>query len=830
MVLTFIRIRKSLAVLGLVGLAIAGTGPVRAATGDAAAGSALQEVVVTATRREERLQDVAISLTVFSQEKLDAQGVRSIDDLTKLTPGLTFLRTGVSSTGNYNDESTDISIRGIDSGAGSSTTAIYIDDTPIQGRHIPFGAYNAFPQLFDLDRVEVLRGPQGTLFGAGAEGGAVRFLTPQPDLKKYSGYVRAELASTEGGDLGYELGGAVGGPVVDDVLGFRASASYRRDGGWVDRVAWTRPNPADPLSLPVYAGTTERRANWQETITARAALKWKISDAASVTPSVYYQRLQVADTGGYWATLSNPAGGTFRNGNVLKDPSTDPFWLASIKLDWDLGFGKLVSNTAYFSRDQHSVSDLTELSRALYASFGGLANIYPQPGDTQMSPFADTQNNFYQEIRLASSDANAPLTWSTGVYYAHTNENVSQTATDPTLDAEVFAFGGFHVCAPSPCLNNNSLTYITPVDRVVEKQIAVFGEVGFKFTDTLKATAGLRYSKIDSTSTVIQATNGNQLPLLSQVGSFSDKPVTPKLALTWQPDRDDLFYLSAAKGFRQGGANTAIFSGCSADAGLVGFPSPASGVVVPPPYTSDSLWSYELGAKNTLFNGRLQVNSSVFYIDWKNIQQLIYFPNCGYSFVANAGGAKSKGGEVELTVRPVSSLTLGLTVAYVDAYFTKTSCIGALTFDGTSCTGPTLPAGTIIKPALSSGDHLVGSPWTLLASAEYATQLSAFGGSSGYARVDYQHTSAQSDLLSTQDPKNAVIDTTIPGLPTTKNMNLRLGLRVRGLDVSVFANNLTNEHPQLFASRDVTVNSVDNLYYGRSVRPRTIGLTATYRY
>src|SRR6266478_3639812 len=162
--------------------------PAMAATGDAetAPNSGLEEIVVTATRREERLQDVPVSVMAFSQEKLDAQGLKNIDDLSRLSPGLNFQRNGMRSAGNYNDEGSDINIRGVDSTDGTSTTAIYIDDSPIQTRHIGFGSINAFPALFDLDRVEVLRGPQGTLFGAGAEGGVVRFLAPDPVLKKSS--------------------------------------------------------------------------------------------------------------------------------------------------------------------------------------------------------------------------------------------------------------------------------------------------------------------------------------------------------------------------------------------------------------------------------------------------------------------------------------------------------------------------------------------------------------------------------------------------------------------------------------------------------------------
>src|SRR6202795_4920419 len=183
-------------------------------------GSGLEEIVVTATRRTERLQDVPISVMAFSQEKLDAQGLKNIDDLSRLSPGLNFQRNGMSSAGNYNDEGSDINIRGVDSTAGASTTGIYIDDTPIQTRHIGFGSINAFPALFDLDRVEVLRGPQGTLFGAGAEGGVVRFIAPEPDVNKPNGYARADAATTDGGSPSYEGGAAFGAPIIDDVLAF----------------------------------------------------------------------------------------------------------------------------------------------------------------------------------------------------------------------------------------------------------------------------------------------------------------------------------------------------------------------------------------------------------------------------------------------------------------------------------------------------------------------------------------------------------------------------------------------------------------------------------
>jgi iron complex outermembrane recepter protein len=794
---------------------------------EAAAGGGLQEVVVTATRREERLQDVPISVSAFSQEKLDAQGLRSIDDLTRLTPGVVFERNGMGSAANYNDENSDINIRGIDSQAGTSTTGIYIDDTPVQSRHIGFGAVNVFPQLFDLDRVEVLRGPQGTLFGAGAEGGVVRFITPEPGLSHGSGYVRAEVASTKSGDASYELGAAAGGPIVDNVLGFRVSASFRRDGGWVDRVNYTlTPNPANPvLPTPVFSGVTGSDANWQQTATFRAALKWAPNDTLAITPSFYYQRLHINDTAAYWVGLSNPGADTFYNGNALTNPSTDPFWLAAVKVDWNLGFAQLTSNTSYLHRNQTSTSDYTQYLRATYAFFGLLPSIYPRPGDSGFAPFGDDQRNFYQEIRLASANAAARVVWNTGIFYSHLNENIPENIYDATLDAET----GGNVCSPTlPC--PGGLIYYGPVDRVIDKQVAAFGELSFRFTDTLKATAGLRVARVEFTGSTFEGGPFLGTPNAGINASASEHPLTPKAVVSWQPNRDNLYYASAAKGYRVGGVNVGVGNICGIDLQTLGLPTGADGMRhVPESFSSDSLWSYELGGKNTFLDHRLQINSSLFLIDWKNIQQNVYLPTCGEQFTANLGQVQSRGGDIDMLFRPVDSLMLELTVAYTDARFTKSSCAGALQFDAIvgKCTGIVNGVPSSAPPIVSEGDRLPGAPWSITAAAE---KTFAWQERHPYLRVDYQFTNAQTALLPIQDTRNALVDATLPGLPQTKNLQLRAGLRWRGYDVSLFAQNLLDQHPVLFKSRDIANNMTDNLYFARGVRPRTVGLTATYRY
>ena len=255
---------------------------------------------------------------------------------------------------------------------------------------------------------------------------------------------------------------------------------------------------------------------------------------------------------------------------------------------------------------------------------------------------------------------------------------------------------------------------------------------------------------------------------------------------------------------------------------------------VPGQFSSDSLWSYEIGSKNTFLDHRLQINASVFYIDWTNIQQNVYLPSCGEQFTANLGKAKSEGGDIEVLYKPVEALTFDLSAAYTDARLTKTSCAGVLKFDGTICSGTDPSTGAALSgaPIATSGDALLGAPWSFTASSEY--HLPAWEGRTPYVRLDFQHSTAQKSLLQGQDQRNALFDQTLPGLPIVNNLSARAGLRFSGFDLSIYGNNLTNAHPLMFEARDIAsppgVAPTDLLYFGRGVRPRTIGLTATYHY
>ena len=487
-----------------------------------------------------------------------------------------------------------------------------------------------------------------------------------------------------------------------------------------------------------------------------------------------------------------------------------------------------------------AISDYTQYLRATWASFAELPNTFPSPGDNGYATFQDNQRNFYEELRLSSKDTDSWLTWTGGLFYSRLSENVPENIYDTTLNQQIIDYTtktygqAYPLCVSGdPALQcPGGLIYYGPTDRVIDKQVAAFGEVTFKFLDTFKATAGVRVSRLEYTGIV--ADTGPFVGATTDSSSSAvEKPVTPKVVLSWEPNRDNNIYLSASKGFRPGGLNSPVGTICGPSLDAIGVPG------APGAYSSDSLWSYELGSKNAFFDHTLQINASIFYIDWNNIQQNVYLPSCGEQFTANLGKAKSEGGDIEVLYRPIAALTFDLTAAYTDARLTKTSCAGTLAYDAATdaCTAPGLAA----RPIATNGDALLGAPWAFTGSAEY--HFGEWGGKLPYFRIDYQHSTAQHSLLQGQDPNNGLFDQTLPGLPVINNLSLRAGMRFNGMDFSVYANNVTNSHPLMFESRDIAPSAgppgtggsqmgptTDDLYFARSVRPRTIGVTATYRY
>jgi iron complex outermembrane receptor protein len=319
----------------------------------------LQEIVVIATRRPEEISKVPISIVALNQAALAASRIKSVSDLAALVPGIEF----DTASGFGPNTLTNVAIRGINSNIGTSTTGIYLDDVPIQSRIVALSYWgNPFPLLFDVAQVEVDRGPQGTLFGAGAEGGAIRFTSPEPNLRDYSGFARTEVSFTRSGGVNYEDGVAAGDPIVTDSVGFCASAWVRRDGGYVDRV--------DPFT----GETVDPNANSKLSYIVRVAVASQLTESIKITPSVFAQFVHNDDSAAYFEYLSDPGAGVYKNGRLLPQPSTERFYLPSLKIEATSPGATITSISAYSQRSGQLTQDATSYDGAVFGSFLSYGN------------------------------------------------------------------------------------------------------------------------------------------------------------------------------------------------------------------------------------------------------------------------------------------------------------------------------------------------------------------------------------------------------------------------------------------------------------------------
>ncbi len=753
------------------------------ATQTSATPTALGEIVVTATRRSEQLSKVPISIAAYSQDALDQLGVRTIDDLSRLTPGVTFSQANPGS-------GTNIDIRGVSSLVGAATTGIYIDDTPIQIRSLGYFPSNVYPDIFDLDRVEILRGPQGTLFGAGSEGGTVRFITPQPSLTSYSAYGRAELAGTDGGGINYEGGAAVGGPLLDDKIGFRVSAWYRRDAGWIDRVDHTT------------GATVQSDSNQQDATVLRAAFTLAPASWIKITPSIYYQESHFDNTSLYWANLSSPAHDVYRNGDPLGQPGHDNFVLPTLKAEFEFSGLSLVSMTSYFRRRSTIYLDYSTVVPDVV--LGPAAPPFGIPGYTAQTNEFDGQDNITQELRLLPTQGHGRFNWVVGVFYQRARQTSFEGIGGANLDT---LFGVPHINAfIGPNVQPGDYALVSE-NNAVDQQYAVYGNLDYSLTSTIKATVGLRVARQTSDFRNEQGGPFGGGALVATTSSAKATPVTPKFALDYQADRNNLYYVSAAKGYRIGGGDAPVpLPECSADVARVGLTG------TPTTYNSDSLWSYEVGAKNRLFGGRMSLDSSAYYIDWSNIQQQVFLPNCDFKYVANLGSLNSEGFDVQAQYELTRALTLGVAVGYNDEHYSNNVYPGA-----TRETGP----NSVI---VSKNDTIDNPPWDVTATSHYNFTLP--GGRPAYFDADYVFRSRNSGTIASSDPNSLSYDPQLPRMSEQNVVDLRLGVKFKRFDLSLFSTNVTNSQALTFSLHDSLTSP---LFKDVGIRPRVVGLTLVYR-
>ncbi|WP_191229322.1 TonB-dependent receptor [Aurantiacibacter xanthus] len=850
---------RNVVLLAGVSLAAFAGFPAMAQVEPKAASGQLGTIVVTATRRSESIERTPVSVAAFDEETMEVVGAKKIDDLVSLTPGLELGRTVTGSN--------NISIRGISSGAGAGTTGVYVDDTPIQVRNLGYGAGTAFPEIFDLERVEVLRGPQGTLFGAGSEGGTVRFIQTAPNMDNWSGYARTEISTTHNGDESYEAGAAIGGPIIPGVLGFRGHVYYRKDGGYVDAVladvapatdsSGNPPAPEYPYGNLVDFTTTQvlrEDTNSSDALTARLALEFQPTDWLSITPSVSYQRLRRDDgLGAFWIAGSDLDDADYvRRVNFQGDPASNPlftqvdipdlesandtFWLYSLDTEIDLSDSvQLISNTSYFDRDSETFIDFTVIDAFQFAF-----EFFVPEGYKSVSAYGVSQENFVQEIRLQSSDTSSPFNWVIGGFYSENKQGSTQNignnfvANLPVLPLYGGVAGGNPFGPGSSAIENafgtplvgaKNSSYIENRD-LTEKQLAGYAQVEYEVVEDLTLIAGVRVAKndleLDATfrgplnndnapygapcpaGETCTISSGTYAPVYVDTTGFknSETAVTPKFGISWQATRDHLFYGTIAKGFRPAGVNARVPAQfCGPDLANIGYVDGQGNPTQPGSYGSDSVWSYEVGSKNRLANGRVGIDVSAYYINWSNIQNSVFLPTCLYVFVDNLGDATSKGVDLAVDLEPIDDLRIGGTVGY-----------NSTTYDDDVVT----PDGTVLGAAGSP----IGAtrPWRFSLYSQY--NLDRF-----YARADLSHLTRAHEYGET-DPASPQFDPRSRPDAAYTTINLRVGAEFGNVDASVFVDNLTNASP-LFGL-DAQFNNV--VYTASSLRPRTLGLTVSYRY
>ncbi len=641
----------------------------QAAQARAPATTAIEEVVVTAEKRASTVQNTPLSITALSGRQMQQAGITTVTQVAETVPGISLRSSGPGQT--------ELEMRGMSSSGGASpTVGFYLDETPLTP---PAASLNGKvvidPDLFDLNRVEVLRGPQGTLYGSGSMGGTIKLLTNPPDLTRYSGQIDTTLSGTAGGGVNPTGKAAVNIPLVNDKLALRIVGEEKYISGWIDRIVDTPfpfPTNPSPSCAPFLAcnrgdvtaepSHTISNVNWELQQSARASLLAKPTEDLSVTLNFMYQRIGM---GGYNEFDMPPGSSSLAHYQPFdtSEPFSDSFKLFSGTANYNLGFGTLTASTSYWQRDERQSQDISESIYNLLNSFG------LQPAGYTPSVFTeeDISDQFSQEIRIASP-SNQRLTWLVGGFYSRLLSVFRDTNNAP-------GYAGLSVGGAAA--NPQGIIYDANNPYHVD-QYALFGEASYKLLDTLKFTAGLRYfdynTHVYEAENGIGTTSGNAVATAASYRT-SANGVTPKFNLAYQPNPNLTVYTEISKGFRPGGVNLPIPTsiGCN---------------VTNEVYGPDTSWNYEVGEKARVFDGRLTVNADVYYIEWNNVQQLIN-QSCGYPLTQNAGNAQSYGPELEISAQLTPDLTLTASGAYTHAVLTSVN-------DTLTAADPALVKGTPI--------------------------------------------------------------------------------------------------------------------------------------
>jgi iron complex outermembrane receptor protein len=654
--------------------------------GTSTGGTELGEIIVTARKTAERLQNIPMSVAVITADTIEKTGATTLKDLGRETPGLNI----VSAAPGQNQ----IILRGL---SGNNTVGFYLDDTPLAigiGNAVQPTNFDLDPALFDLNRVEVLRGPQGSLYGASSFGGTVRFITKPPNLNEEQVTAKVIGSGTYDGGFNEEVDGLINEPLIPGYLAVRAMAFDRNNSGYIDQY------PTDPHDyLAVLPGPVDKDINTEQTFGGRFAVEAKPIDEFSATLSAYYQHMDL----GAPFTFDAPPG-SFSDpiqSRLVREPSTDQVQLYSLTLKGDVWPVNITSSTSYLDRYVFNAEDD---SKDLYFFF-------PQGVVYPSTLYAEAGNHNFVEETRASGGA-GPVHGVIGLFYAH-----------------AVAYGTLNWPTPpqyEPAFASEPVYYNW--NDFLDVQKATFGEFNIDLLPGLEATLGDRlYQQSQRYTVYINGIFNGGVATPASTYTSEARGTTPRYGLSYHVTQDILTYTTVSKGYREGGPLYPFPSTCEGDLAALGYSTP------PTAYKPDSIWNYELGAKTEWLEHRLMMNGAIYYIDWTNIQQNITLPTCGFNFVGNFGKASSKGGELEMNYALLRALKLTLSIAYNEAKLTSTV--------------PGAAGGT--------GQTLEYAPrWMGAASAEYTHAIDA--DTSAYVRGDFSATTREDANYSYQSIYNNI--------------------------------------------------------------------------
>ncbi len=736
-----------------------------------AAGAELEEVVVTATKRSESLQRVPLSVTAMTSAALEQKSAENFADYARSVPSLSFIDLGAGRQ--------RVAIRGIDSKTGSTVVGYYLDETPIPDSSSASAEKVAFdPSLIDVDRVEVLRGPQGTVYGAGSMGGTIRVIPKAPNVREQQAHLNAKVLSTDGsGSPGYEADFMLNTPLIADRLGLRIVGWYSKNDGFIERrVATPASLAANRASGAPLVFERVDRVPESKTYGGRVALRFQATDAAAIEVSAFSQD---QDFGGFQDITTgplNPQDDLVQNFLFdYQERNRNRLSIANVKGLFDVGFADIVASVSYSKR---TLSMDQEAAAALESV--GIAPIY---GAVPIHEDASDKSRT-AEVRM-SSKAGGAWQWLAGVFYADQDGETNIPWRPAGFSANVF-----------PVADDNLFTahFFNTV-----RQKAVFGELGYQLTQKLKISAGARVFKIVRRD--YNAQNGlfTGVDTADQPNPYADPPAIGsassavyKFDANWQQNENLLLYAHIAEGFRGGYGRSPLPVTCDGDLAPLGETS-GPGVVKP-----DKLWNYEIGMKSNSADNRVRVNASGYLIDWKDIQNSIFLP-CGFPLNKNLGGVRNYGGEVEVEVAVNEGLTVGASAGYIH------SALREDIYGIPNTKGKPLPD----VPKITSG--------------AYASYEFGLGGSwSGIARTDFSYTDGSLSAY-------ALGGANVADKGSLNLWDARLTLQHDRLKLALYVKNILNDVERTALERDVSLNVADRLRYSVNA-PRTIGVSVGYEF